>query len=461
MNRTATTRAHGTWLACLALYLVVCAVRWQYVDRYGGTVPFWDEWDAGAAHLFKPWVEGTLSLSDLWSAHNEHRILPTRLLGLAVFGTVGHWDNHLEAQVNVFLFALVPALMFRFALATRQSWLRIAMAVMVLSVSVLPFSWENFLVGFQSQFYFLLLAALGAMALAATRPWGLAANIAMFVLAVLACLTSASGLLALLACAGLYLLRLWLLPREHPVRALALAVALVAGAAIAYATTPVVPGHQGLRAQDAAWLLDAINHVLGWPLKVRHWAPFVLWAPGVAGIVLILVRRRAATSDLFMLACLAWSLLQALAIGYSRGNGLMEVPSRYTDALIPGLVANAWFALRLLAEAMEKPAKVRAAALALCAAFFTVYACAQAIRLPGDLAAMRDRHAHSVIQARNVACYLDSGAPACLQAGHFQIPYPDPVRLQHLLDDPTIRKLLVRCDIVPCQGQEAGATTAP
>ena len=67
----------------------------------------------------------------------------------------------------------------------------------------------------------------------------------------------------------------------------------------------------------------------------------------------------------------------------------------------------------------------------------------------------------SLVQARNVACYLDSGAPACLQAGHFQIPYPDPVRLQHLLDDPAVRNLLVRCDIAPCQDREAGAATAP
>lgn len=449
-----TTRA---WLACLALYLLVCLVRWQYVVRYGGTVPFWDEWDAGAAYLYKPWVEGTLALSDLWRAHNEHRILPTRLLGLALFETVGHWDNGLEARVNVFLFAFAPALVFRFAQGAPQRWVRAAMGATILALAVLPFSWENFLVGFQSQFYFLLLATLGAIALATARPWSLPANAAMLALVMLACLTSASGLLAAVVCASLYVLRLWLLPRERPVHALVLAAVLLAGAAVAFVTTPVVPGHQPLRAPDLATLAEVAGRALGWPLKPAPWAPLVLWAPGLVGTGLLLWRRRAGGADLFMLGCLAWSLLQALAIGYSRGHGLVEVPSRYTDALVPGLLANAWFALRLAAASLQRPAATRGAAFALCATFFLVLAWAQVARLSADLGAMRSRHAHSLIQAANVACYLDSNAPACLQVAHFHIPYPNAARLQSLLDDPSVRRLLVRCEIAPCSAGQPEA----
>jgi hypothetical protein len=64
------------WLEYLALFLIVVGARLWLVSLYGSSVPFMDQWDDEGATLFKPWLEGTLRLSDLFQPHNEHRIVP-------------------------------------------------------------------------------------------------------------------------------------------------------------------------------------------------------------------------------------------------------------------------------------------------------------------------------------------------------------------------------------------------
>jgi hypothetical protein len=46
------------------------------------------------------------------------------------------------------------------------------------------------------------------------------------------------------------------------------------------------------------------------------------------------------------------------------------------------------------------------------------------------------------MQTANVSMYLQTKDKSFLQKPKWQSPYPDPIRLQHLLDDPTLLKIL-------------------
>jgi len=83
---------------------------------------------------------------------------------------------------------------------------------------------------------------------------------------------------------------------------------------------------------------------LAWPVLIFPiaWLPLAFW-------LYFSLRRRdeLLPADKFFLGLAAWVFLQAAAIAYSRGHGLIEPPSRYTDILMLGMVANLYFCCQL------------------------------------------------------------------------------------------------------------------
>src|SRR3954469_12330383 len=63
-------------------------------------VPFADQWTL--VSVLDHFYAGTLSFHDLWSQHNEHRLLFPRLimLGLAI---ASGWNTHYEMLTNILL----------------------------------------------------------------------------------------------------------------------------------------------------------------------------------------------------------------------------------------------------------------------------------------------------------------------------------------------------------------------
>ncbi|WP_251278095.1 hypothetical protein, partial [Enterobacter hormaechei] len=115
--------------------------------------------DGEGATALQPWLHGTLQWSTLLEPHNEHRIFPTRLVALLSFFLTGQWNNVYEARISAVVACLIPATLVWHAL--RDSGVvggRRLLVAFALLMSILPFSWENLLVGFQSQFYFLVLS---------------------------------------------------------------------------------------------------------------------------------------------------------------------------------------------------------------------------------------------------------------------------------------------------------------
>ncbi|MDR6805173.1 hypothetical protein J2Y45_002519 [Dyadobacter sp. BE34] len=424
-------------LALLATLLLIAAARLYLVETYAIPLPFWDQWDAEGDHLLRPWIEGRLHIDYLWDPHNEHRILPTRLLSLLIFNITGVWDNLIEARVNILVAACIPLIFLLFLMRQKALYgARWLVLIAIIAQFALPFAFENVLVGFQSQFYFLITFTLLAIILAALYPDSLLAMAGVLVLSWLSVLTMASGIFTPLAAAGVYALQ-GFQKREINGKHVGLAVVLVGLAIIGYSIMPQIEANHIYRARNLSDMRKALRFILAWPVSKSWPAAIVLWIPGLAMVPWLLRNRTLSCADLFMAGCVIWSLAQTLAIAYGRGQEMGGVSSRHSELFTPGLIGNAWFAARFI-EVTFKNKRITW----LGAVFFIVFIMGHITRRKRDMLAVHQTYDLSMKQETNVRKYLKTGNPAVLVQPQFEIPYPDSIRLRSLLDNPTIRPIL-------------------
>lgn len=424
-------------LALLATLLIIAAARFQLVETFAIPLPYWDQWDAEGDFLLRPWIEDRLELRQLWQPHNEHRIFPTRLLSLLIFNVTGVWDNLVGARVNIFVAACIPFTILLFLMRQKAllgpRWL---VLIAIIAQFSLPFAFENLLIGFQSQFYFLIIFTLLAIILACRYSDSLLAMAGVLVLSWLSVLTMASGILTPLAVAGVYGLQ-GFVKRELHWTHLGLALVLLGLSAVGYAIMPQIEANQIYRARSVSEITEALRYILAWPARESWPAAIALWIPAL-GMVPWLVRKRTLTrADMFMAGCVMWSLAQAFAIAYGRGQSMGSVSSRYTELFTIGLIGNAWFAARFI-EITLKNRRITW----LGAVFFVVFIMGHVTRFDHDMENVDESYSNSLKQESNVRKYLKTGDPSVLVQPQFEIPYPDSVRLRSLLDNPTIRNIL-------------------
>jgi|LSQX01.2.fsa_nt_gb hypothetical protein len=172
----------------MALMLLVVVIARYMID-----VPHWDQWDF-VPTLEKCHTEG-LTLSDLASQHNEHRLFFPRLImvGLAI---LSGWNTNWQLPVNVICVAGVVALM---ALQTWRAqgrpsfgpgWYLPAMALVAFSIN----GTENWISPFQLQIGLCVFGVVGAFVLLGERASRLAFTGAV-VAAIVATYSFASGAL--------------------------------------------------------------------------------------------------------------------------------------------------------------------------------------------------------------------------------------------------------------------------
>jgi hypothetical protein len=425
-----------TYLA-LTVFILVGLSRLYFVENFAVPLPYWDQWDAEGDFLLRPWIEGTLKLSDLWQPHNEHRIFPTRVLSLAIFEITGSWNNLTEARFNMLLAAAIPAILTW--LMCRHEALfgkRYLLLIVVIAQFALPFSFENLLIGFQSQFYFLILFTLVSISLAILRPRSIFSIAAILILSTLSVLTMASGLLTPLAVAFVYFLN-WFVNKTSPIsNTLVISMLLITIAITGYWMLPQITANQVYRSRNLSELSSALGYILSWPIVGSPLPAIVLWLPAMIVIPILLFYKNLNRIDILMVGCFVWSLSQALAIGYGRGQELTEVASRYTELFSLGLIGNAWFVIRAVEILSHRWFQI------LLPTFFGIFLYGHITHYSSDMHDIRRNYQLSLIQTGNVSMYLKTKNKTYLQQPKWQIPYPDPVRLQQLLDNPTLRKIL-------------------
>jgi hypothetical protein len=421
----------------VAVLLVILGSKLALIDAYGSITPFWDQWDAQADRLFKPYLEGTLSLPDLLAAHNEHRILVGRLFSLALLELSGVWNPVIEMAANAVLHVVVIAFLL-VLVAPDTGRGRLALFAACGALFAVPFGWENTLAGFQSHFYLLLGFSVACLALchaspAFSRRWlgGIGCAFAAYF-----CLSS--GLMAVLALLTASALQMASGARQRSRREVLGLAVLAALFGIGLAFTTHVPGHDPLKAQSVGQLAEAFIKAASWPFDAPAGLVFNLPAMLLA-LRIVLRPERAEARDWLLLTLFLWLGAQWLAVSYSRAVG--PTSSRYTDLLALGPLLNLCAVIRLIGAMDRLPAWVRGPWF-----FGGLLAAAAVAALPEArraVSAARARGALYERQTENVQAYLASGDIGHLRdKPYLHVPHFVSERLAGLLDDPTIRSLL-------------------
>ncbi len=426
-------------LQYVAFAFLLLGMKLWLIWAYGNATPYWDQWDAEGAGLYKPFNDGTLGLSDMLSPHNEHRIFTTRVLALALLILNKNWNPLLQMVVNACLH--IAAIMFVISLLVRvigRNYLPALFGFSLLLFSI-PYAWENTLAGFQSQFYFVFLFGIASLWLTVTHGplskkwwWGI-------VCAVFAFLSLASGIFALAASAvinGIF----YFAGLRKTRKQLICIIVLIALTAVEFFLTPTLPYHEPLKAASFTQFYHALAGTLGWPISSNLIAVLARNLPALI-LTVILIRKRPPLADSrwFLLALIVWSVGQSVSIADGRAVG--NLSSRYLDLFAIGILVNFACFISLVQSNPPKRAKWLAAGVSIWVALIFISL--------GSFAknyVWKDldfKHSCSLQEEMNTRNYLATGDFGYLKDKPFlYIPYPDPQRLAQFLNWPEIRKIL-------------------
>ncbi len=321
-------------------------------------MPDWDQWDAEAVHLFIPWFENDKFTEHLFTPHNEHRVVLTKLQNLGLVLLNGQWDSRLEAVTNALLHAALAVGFWVFSRRWVAPIWQAALFALAVALFGLPLAWQNILGGFHSQQYWLLgLSFAAIITLPFVRLW----SAAWWLGAMCAGLALGSMGSGLFAAVVVLLVLGWQWTCGHTKLRQVWPAVLVCGAAIAVGvmTRTEVYYHEHMKVKTAHDFVFSILRSLEWPLRDQDWAGVILWmpwalvawralsgkTPGFRREPLISETRPAwAPADqrdvLTITALGGWVLLQIAATAYARGAGAEYPASRYMDTLAFGTMVN-------------------------------------------------------------------------------------------------------------------------
>lgn len=432
-------------LMSAAVVVATAGIHSFYVSLFAGDLPFWDQWTQINEEL-APWWQDHTNLHFLFAAHNEHRIFFTRLVSMALLAiNGGHWSNLAEAYINTLIYSSALASLFVFsAWDIRSAPMRALLLLSVIGMGCLPFDWENTLVGFQNQFYFMLAVAviLVAVSAYATDTW--TRLFAIMLLGVASLFTMASGLIAPLAAASVLAIR-GLPTRTWSVKTVVTIGSMLATAMAGLLILPHLPGAVPMQAKGVMEHAHGMLLVLNWPLdKLKGARPLfvlLLWLPTCLGLIRVLRGTRARRGELFLLGILSWVVLQAFAIAHARGHDMAAIPSRYTSILIAGVLANLALGMLWVCDHDESRGLRRTSRIWLIATLPILF-WIMLHRTHGDLAGMKQRGIYSLIETANLSGFMSTGDERFLKHPGLEIPYPVAGHLKGYLANLTVREMV-------------------
>lgn len=432
------------WWAPAAVFLLVGGAQLWLVARAGTDLPFQDQWDAEGRLLYPAWIDGTLRATDLLRAHNEHRIVWTHLLNLALFAFNGQWDPLVQLVVGAGLRAAVAAGLVWTIAGKLGAGTRVVVAAGVTLAFLPHLAWHNALWGFQSQVYFVLLFSIAALALLGGGERTRGRLIVGMLAGGAALLAMGAGAFVPAVLLGLAVLRA---VERRAIEAawwrdVWPAMSLLA---VAFVLRAEVPEHAALHAATAGEFFNALGRSLAWPHSGQPLAAVVLNLPLAWVVAARLARRRSAVpgEDIVLLLG-GWAALGAVAGAWARGGGgeyVAGVPSRYADFLVLLPLANIWCAVVLVREAAPPVHRRWRGAAVAWGAFLLVgwtglsAETMRAVVLPRA----RDREA----PVRLIRTYQETG-DATVFAGRprLLVPHSNAGSVRIVLDDPRMRGAL-------------------
>lgn len=327
---------------------MVYGAKLQLISQYASQVPFVDQWGGEAMALYRPWLKGELTLGALFSAHNEHRIVFTRLLDLAILALNGQWDSRLLMVVQAALPALFCTIIVRAAtrwLSAAQSWLFAVITVLFYASNV---SYGNTLWAFQSQFYFFLVLSvlhIGLTFYTKPRGWGWWLG---HIVGLANLFSIAAGVLTSIAVAITALWSVIIQRRREKGDTVVIgwnAIVASIGLMISRNDTSNDQVRHIFRPDSLGEAGRMVGNFFAWPFSAssdsQMW--IVVFAPAAVWLGFRLFRGTASATDRVLMALTLVVTMQNVALGLFRG-----VPwSRYLDGLSLGIVLNLGCALAL------------------------------------------------------------------------------------------------------------------
>lgn len=424
------------WFA--AVFLTIFSAKLWLIDLYGSALPWWDQWAAEGWFLYIPFLNKTLALKDLFTAHCEHRIFVNRVAGLLCLMLNGQWDARLGMVLNAAVTAGTGAAFsaLGWTLLGRK---HLAMLCLFNTlVFALPFSWECTLLGFVGNYWLIFFALAAIWLLLRNAPfrgrWLLG-----FFLAALSLVTMGSGFFAAAAALAIIFLRL-ILRKDRTLPGLISLLFLLAIITAGYYLRVSVPGHAAF--QPANWRdwLVSFGRNLAWPNYYLPWTAFIIWLPALI-LSAVYIRRRASACPAaeFVLAFGLWVALQAAALAFARCG---VVTSRHTVFLALALPVNFLAILLLYQSDLPKLARHSLAIVLLIWAGDVGY---QLWKISGkaNLAEAAKYKTHLVQSEKNVRAFIQTDDIANLEnKALYDIPFPDPQALAMVLRQPQMRAIL-------------------
>ena len=136
-----------------------------FVYKFGITIPYLDQWEL--VPLLEKMHNNTLTLTDLWIQHNEHRIIFPQILML-LLARLSNWNIFLELCTNIVLATFTLLFLLSILRSTSEivsPWLKIFISLMIFSMV----QYENWSWGWQIQFFMSILGSI--IAIWAANKW--------------------------------------------------------------------------------------------------------------------------------------------------------------------------------------------------------------------------------------------------------------------------------------------------
>ena len=317
-----------TCLGALGMVLPIGAYFW-FIHQYSVNVVYWDQWsDIG---LLDHWYRGTLTWSDLWASHGDHRILFPNLIVIAL-AQFTHYNVVFEEYLSGAMLVTAAGLF----ISTHRRRSPSTPLIYYCPVTLLLFSFvqfQNTLWGFQMAWYLITLALTLALFLLdrpALTGWVFAGAIAA---TVIGSFSSLQGLL--IWPVGLLILYV----RRRPRRSLLIwiACALITATAYFYHLYPSYYSNQTYvfthPIESLRFFLFLIGSVLGIQSTNSPW-PVIVFGTFVMVIAILLVvkyqRRSEHGSSPIGVALICYGVLFAATITQGRAFYGLYAPSRYS-----------------------------------------------------------------------------------------------------------------------------------
>ncbi len=436
------THHYSFYLKLLAVTLTIFGARLWFLHHFGSSVPYWDQWDGEAAGVFLPWLNDKLTFQHIWVAHNEHRIIFTKLLSLLLMvGNDRQWDPLVEMTVNAFLSTCTALFLI---LVLRRLFAATLQNVILFSIFLLwtlPYAWENILGGFHSCWYlfnlFTLLAIWGMLLHRHfTWQWWLG-----WLAGIFAYFNLATGFFALFV---IFILKLYLLLIDRGARKTHLPTLLFSGLLIPLfvmltITTPAYSVMRTTYHADFYQFWTAFGTALSWPWVIPgKWLGLLTYLPFLMLVVRTIKSRRLPTpGELFVLALGSWVILQAASASYAR-IGLSIPAFRYMDILALGTLAN--FLSLYFISTWNLPNGIRAPVRFLSCAWTSLWILGILSFTTTIWPIIEQKRLDSAEQLKNTHEFLVTKDLHSLK--HKVIPYPSAERLANLLSIPKLQRIL-------------------